>query len=167
MAAITLWLLEKDRGEISNTFVAVVKCMDPNRVASTYISVGKQNSPPEWVGDMGSEPFYLSSRLPTPHLKISAGKSPRLTSHPSGNCCVVSGRGSNQAVLIKIFPTNLNTIKNWYQLPQNLKIKLNVISWLYCKKNIPVKITYTHQKSHGSWSWRVTENRARLLGGKL
>jgi hypothetical protein len=39
-----------------------------------------------------------------------------------------------------------------------------VISWLYCKKNIPVKITYTHQKSHGSWSWRVTENRARLLG---
>lgn len=116
-AAITkaACLRNRQGTHIPNTFVAVVKCMYPNSVASTCIYVGKQSSPPEWVGNAGSaEPSYLSYRLPTPSLKISAGKLPHLPSHPSGNCCLVSGRGSNQAILIKILPTNLNTIKNWW-----------------------------------------------------
>lgn len=63
------------------------------------------------------EPYSrVSYQLPTPCLRLSAGKLPHLPSHPSGNCCLVSGRGSNQAILIKILLTNLNTIKNrWWQ----------------------------------------------------
>lgn len=112
-------LKNRQRTHIFNPFVAVVKYMYPNSIAITYINVEEQGAICTRVDMLDTADSIgwvppSSHHPPAPGPTISVGKLPHLTTHPSGNCCLVSGRGSNQAILIKILPPNLNTIKNWW-----------------------------------------------------